>query len=65
MTYQQKTRGLALEWWRGLSIELQDKATEEYLTGRRSASLTGREIETIWNCMINWDHTIIKFHPNN
>ena len=41
----------ALEWWRNLSILERSMLTGEYFEGRRQLSLTGREIETIWNCV--------------
>lgn len=44
------TRTRALEWWRNLSILKRSELTGEYFMGRRQSSLTGREIETIWNC---------------
>lgn len=39
----------ALEWWRNLPILKRSELTNEYFEGRRQLSLTGREIETIWD----------------
>ena len=45
------TRTKALEWWRSLPILKRSELTGKYFVGRRQLSLTGREIETIWNCV--------------
>jgi len=46
-----KTRAQALEWWRNLPILKRSELAGKHFTGRRQLSLTGREIETIWNCV--------------
>jgi hypothetical protein len=42
------TRTKALKWWKSLEILKRSELTAKYFPGRKQLSLTGREIETIW-----------------
>ena len=44
------TRTKAIEWWNNLDGSKRVELASDYI-GRVPASLTGREIETIWNCV--------------
>lgn len=42
------TRTTALEYWRSLTILKRNALTSKYFLGRIDYTLTGREIEKIW-----------------
>ena len=46
----ENNRSKAIEWWNKLEGSKRIELAGDYI-GRVPASLTGREIETIWNCV--------------
>lgn len=48
----ENNRSKAIEWWNKQTTLMQIKCTSDFISKERSfATLTGREIETIWNCV--------------
>jgi len=48
---EKSLRNQALKWWKRLPILERSELARRYFTGRGQLSLTGREIEEIWNCI--------------
>lgn len=46
----ENNRSKAIEWWNKLKGIKRVELASDYI-GRVPASLTGREIETVWNCV--------------
>jgi len=48
---EKSLRTQAIEWWKNLPILERSELARRYFPERGQLSLTGREIEEIWNCI--------------